>query len=461
MKAKIYNGLFTFLFTLTAFFALSATDASAQPGRAKKLLEEGEKLMAQNNYQEALDRFARAVVIAPKFPAAYFMKARAHYSLNQYDEALEDFNMALAQGFRRPQEVYQLRWQIFFQKKDYDAARRDLQELIKLDPKNAVYAKNLGDIHLGKQEWNEALTAYRAVQQANPNDPDIYYFIALASSGQGNLDQQEINASDSIRKGTKYAGEAHFLLGDALQKRKRFEEAASEFQKAIEAKPDIYEAYANMADAYRSLNRFDDAIAAANKGLSVFKDDGNLYTSLSWFYSLAERHQEAISAGLQAIKFAPNQSMGYTNLCRAYNDTKQYQLALKACNDALKIHPNDGETNFYLGRTHDFLEKRTEANRFYQKAVTGLEEFTRGNPDYSDGFYLLGNAYYATDQRNKAIEAYKRSLELSPRFSKARYNLAYMYFLENNMTAARDQYEQLKRSDPVLAERLKQAMDKK
>ena len=108
--------------------------------------------------------------------------------------------------------------------------------------------------------------------------------------------------------------------------------------------------------------------------------------------------------------------MGYTNLCRAYNDTKQYQMAVQTCNEALKISPGDGETNFYLGRAYDFLNKPEIATKYYDKAVVGLLEFTKNNPSYSDGYYLLGNAYFADGQKDKAIEAYKKALILSPKF---------------------------------------------
>ena len=126
-----------------------------------------------------------------------------------------------------------------------------------------------------------------------------------------------------------------------------------------------------------------------------------------------------------------------------------------------RFFPNDGETNFYLGRAHDFINKPDLATKYYDKAVVGLLEFTRNNPDYSDGFYLLGNAYYVDHQKDKAIAAYKKCLQLSPRFAKARYNLGIIYFSNGNLIAAKQQYEELKKIDPVTAEKLKQAMDKK
>ncbi|HEY0429820.1 MAG TPA: tetratricopeptide repeat protein [Pyrinomonadaceae bacterium] len=460
MTKRIFTNLLTALFFLTLFSGLSIS-IDAQPKKAKKLVADADKLFKQKSYQAAIDKYAEAIVLAPDYANAHYWKAYAHYNLNQYDEALEELNAALSQGYNPPLDIYKLRWNLYYQKKDYDSALSDLQQAIKLDPSNGAYNRSLGDIYFGKEQWREALAAYKTAAQLNQADADVYYFMAFSHYSLRETPEQEIDALDALKRNTKYTGESYFLIGDALQKGGRMDEALQSYQKALDVKPDIYGVYVNLSDLYRSQNRFKDAIDTANKGLGLFPDDGNLYTSLSWYYSLADRPQEAVSAGLKAIKFAPKESMGYTNLCRAYNDTKQYQLAIQTCNEALKINSGDGETNFYLGRAYDFLNKPETATKYYDKAVEGLVEFTKNNPSYSDGYYLLGNAYFADRQREKAIEAYKICLNLSPRFAKARYNLGIIYFSAGNTAAARAQYEELKKIDPATAEKLKQAMEKK
>jgi superkiller protein 3 len=104
--------------------------------------------------------------------------------------------------------------------------------------------------------------------------------------------------------------------------------------------------------------------------------------------------------------------------------------------------------------------KTTEAPKYYGRAVTGLEEFVKVRPDYSDGYYLLGNAYFATGRTDKAIEAYLKCLELSPRFVRARYNLGIIQLRSNNKTAALEQYNSLLPLDPALAAKLKMEIDK-
>ncbi|CAN5410350.1 hypothetical protein BH10ACI1_BH10ACI1_06710 [soil metagenome] len=458
MKRKILIGFMTAFFLLT-FFSFAPTEAVAQSKKAKKLVSDAEKLFQSKNYQGAIDKYAEAIVLEPTYPDAYFWKGYAHYYLNQYDQAIQDLTTALQQGFKNSIEIYKLRGYMNLQRQNYDAAFGDINEAAKREPTNIVYVMNLGEIYRGKKDWTSALEAYKRAAQLEPRSGDISYFIAVCYGELGNFDAQGTAVQDAIQKGTKYVGESYYLYGNWQQRSRNSLEAMQSYERALSAKPTIYEAYGLLSEIYRGQGRFDDAIKITLKGLENFPNDGSLYINLTWYYSLADKYKEAIDAGLMAVKYAPDSATGYTNLCRAYNDIKQYGTAIETCNKALAIAPNDGETNFYLGRAYSFLKREDVAKKYYANAVMGLIEFTNANPEYSDGFYLLGNAYFTVGNRDKAIEAYQRCLELSPRFAKARFNLGYIYFLKGDKNAARQQYEELKKFDVITAEKLKQAME--
>jgi len=463
MARKIFWGLTAYFLLLIAFSA-SIVEVNAQKkptDKAKKLAKQADQFFQEKDYRNAVNKYAEAIVISPNFPHAHFRKGYAHYYLNEYDLAIVDLNSALEQGYKPEQEIYKLRWYLHYEKKNYDLALKDVREVLKLEPTNNNLNLGLGNIYRSQGLYQDAVGVYKKVAEAEPNNPDVHYFMALSYFKTGDFKAQEFAASEAVKRNTQFMGESYYLLGDALQKGKKYDEAIQAYQRAINVKPDIFEIYNNLSEIYRSQSRYDEAIAMAKKGLDLSPNNGNLYVNLSRDYSLADRNEEAIVAAQTAIKLLPNQYAPYTNLCRAYNDTKQYQKAVDACNDALRINPNDGETNYYIGRAYDLLKKPDVATTHYEKAVTGLIEYTRNNPDSSDGFYLLGNAHYANNQRDKAIEAYKKSLQLSPNFAKARYNLGYIYFLSDDMNSAHEQYNALLKIDKDLAEKLKLAIEKK
>ncbi len=286
------------------------------------------------------------------------------------------------------------------------------------------------------------------------NSADLYYAIAFTYAKLGEPTPQGIAALNAVQKGTRFLGESWFLVGDSFQRSRKFNEAADAYEKAISAKPDLINSFINLSQVYQILNRMPDAIATAKKGIQFHPNDGTLYTNLSWFNSLIDSHVEAVTAGKKAIALLPDQSMGYTNLCRAYNDLKRYDLAVDSCTTALNLSPNDGETNFYMARAMSFQNKKDVAATHYKKAVKGLIEFTKNNPDYADGFYLLGNSYYETDQMPEAISAFKKCLAISPGFTKAIFNLGVAYFVKGDKPSARAQYNELAKFDAKRAEDL-------
>jgi len=463
MKRKIFFGLFIYFLLLTTF-SVSTVEVNAQKkpsGKAKKLAKSGDQYLKQKDYRNAVNKYAEAISDSAFYPDAHFWKGYAHYYLKEYDQAIADLDFASTQGYKPEPDIYKLRWLLHYEKKNYDLALKDVQEALKTEPANNNLNLGLANIYRAQGSCQDALTVYKKFIEVEPNIADVYYYMADCYAKSGDFQSQETAAAEAVKRNTQFAGESNYLLGEALQKNKKYDEAVQAYQQAINIKPDIFEAYVNLSEIFRIQNKYDEAIAVVKKGLRSFPNNGQLHLGLSRYYSLTDRHNEAIAAGGVAINLLSDKSGAYTNLCRAYNDTKQYQQAVLACTEALRINPNDGETNFYIGRAFDLLKKTDVATKHYQKAVAGLIEYTSNNPDYSDGFYLLGNAYYANDQRDKAVEAYNKSLQMSPNFAKARYNLGYIYFLNKDTKSAREQYNELLKIDKDLAEKLKQAIEKK
>jgi tetratricopeptide (TPR) repeat protein len=443
-----------------AFFSGNALAQSKKDlRRAERLVKEGNDLFNRRDYRRAINKYAEAISIVPSMTVARYWKGYAHYYLKEYDLALAELDLALNQGYT-PADVYKVRWYVNYQKGNYDAALSDAQKALETSPTDVNLLAALGDIYRTKGDYSNSLAAYQRVAAINPQNGDISYYIAESHYNLGNTTEQQIAAADAIKKNTRFSGEAWFLMGDALQKSRQIEQAIDAYERSIIGNPRIINAYNNLAELYRSKGMYHKAVETMQKGVKEFPDDGTFYSNMSWYYSLAEEHPKAIAAGQKAIELAPDQYMGYTNLCRAYNDMKLYQQAIKTCNDALRLQPGDGETNFYLGWAYDKLKQTDTARSYFKKAVAGLTEFTRQNPDYSDGFYLLGNAHFAAGNDAGAIEAYRKTIELSPRFARARYNLAVIYFINGKKDLAEEQYNALKEIDTKIAEDLSKVMNK-
>ena len=450
---------------LLATFLASPADVTAQSRKdsrkARQIAEKAAAAFVKRDYRAAIDGYAQAIAVEPNNPDHHFWKGVGHHYLNENDLALPELNLAMERGFKKPLELYRIRWRVHYAAKNYDAALADIRQGLALDATNLELLQGLGDISYAKGEFREAVDAYQKVALKDPNTAgDVYLHIARAQSSLGNIDGQISSAEEAIKRRTQHLADAQLLIADGYYAQRKFDEALAAYQKVIVTKPDTYSAYDRMAEIYRVQNRFNDSIDILRRALRAFPNDGRIYTSLSWYYSLADRNEEAIQAAQAGIRFLPNEYLAYSNLCRAYNDSNKPEMAIRECNNALKRNPNDGETYFYLARAYDLAGKPDLATEHYKRAVAGMIEFTKNNPNSPDGFYLLGNAYFADNQREKAVAAYARCLELSPRFVKARYNMAIIQLRLKNKTAAMEQYNRLLELDPELAGKLKAEIDK-
>ncbi len=451
-----------FIFAAGVFPPFVHAQTRAEIRRSRELADQANKSYRAKDFKGAVQFYGEALTLVPTNPQLHFFKGDAHYQLKEYAASEREFQLALNQG-HKPLEVYSHRWYVFYDQQKYEQAIDDLNKALQLAPKNAQHWKALGEIYLQSGNRKSALEATQKALLINPKDGDSYYQIARIQALEGNTKAQLAASEEAIKRGTQFAGDTYYLIGDAQTRLKNDAAAIDAFNRAIAANPKIFQVYLTLASLYQRKNQLTLAIDTLNKAKPQFPSNGRLYTDISWYYSLADRPKDAEEAARSATQLLPNEYMGYTNLCRALNDSKEtakYRDAITACNNALRLKPGDGETLFYLGRSNDLLGRTAEATRYYRQAVTGLLEFTKANADYADGFYLLGNAYYADNQRDRAIESYTKCLELNPNFVKARFNLGFIQLQKKNKAAALEQHKFLLAQDAALAAKLKAEIDK-
>jgi tetratricopeptide (TPR) repeat protein len=437
-----------------------AAQSKKDRAQANTYVQQAETAFRQQRFQEAVDAYARAIALMPNEPRFHYRKGHAHFKLNENDKAINEFTIALNQGFTPIIEVYRSRAFVYYAEKNYDAALDDVGKGLALVPEDPEFLKDLGEINIDRKAFSSAVDAFQKAAKVAPNDPGAHYGLARAYFALGDSKNQAAEADLALERGVAFPGETFYLLGDGRQKQGDAKGAIDAYQKAINVKPDLRQAYINLAEVFRNENRFNDAIAISKKALAQFGTDGDVYTALSEYYSLANRPEDAVQAANAGISLLPNRYLAYTNLCRAQNTLQKFNEAIIACNSALNLQPDDGETNYYLANAYVGLGRSVEATNRYAKAVSQLAAYTAAHPNLSDGWYLLGNALFADKQYDRSIEAYMKCLSLSPKFLRARVNLGIVYTRKKNKAAAMEQYNLVLPADATLAARLKAEIDK-
>ena len=301
---------------------MSAQAQTQTPG-AKKF-KEGTDAAKNQNYAEAIQKFNEAINLEPAQYKYYVSKAKAQMKLKppDMDGAIASYqtatqkNATYAAGFKQIANIYN-------KKKDYpnavkalndafkaegDAAKKlnykllaakiqalkmnnssgalaDLQEAKQIAPNDPKVLKGEGDIYMGLQNWQNAITAYqKAVQQTTdlPSLQAAEYVYNLARAQFKAGQSKEADATAEKLKGTPFEAKfrsykqtqgARGMLGraNAYLKVGATNEAGEYITKALESKDLLDQVYAFQAKYQLSQGQATQAIASQTQAVDNAK----------------------------------------------------------------------------------------------------------------------------------------------------------------------------------------------
>jgi tetratricopeptide (TPR) repeat protein len=139
-----------------------------------------------------------------------------------------------------PKEMQQERAKVQMAEKRYEAAIQSYQDLLKADPKNAVFMNMIGIAYLDLSNYDQAKRYF-----ARASKTDKKYSSAVNNLGMVYYHQKDFRrAIREYQRATvidpDQAG-SHANLGFAYYNSNKFPEAAAEFQRALELDPRIFE----------------------------------------------------------------------------------------------------------------------------------------------------------------------------------------------------------------------------
>src|SRR5215469_6977778 len=119
---------------------------------------------------------------------------------------------------------------------DYDAARAELERLLRTDSHNRVYRTTFATVLTGIGDYERAVPLYRQVLRETPQDAEVHMSVAHALKTTGEL-QQAVEAYREAVRVRPECGEAYWSLANL--KTYRFSEEELARMRAAEALPGI------------------------------------------------------------------------------------------------------------------------------------------------------------------------------------------------------------------------------
>ena len=92
----------------------------------------------------------------------------------------------------------------------------------------------------------------------------------------------------------EFSSDLFFDIGNAFDSLDLSQEALTSYDKAIEIKPDSYEAWNNKGTTLLQLERYEEALTSFDKALEITKDNANVWNSRGLCLSFLKRYEDAI-----------------------------------------------------------------------------------------------------------------------------------------------------------------------
>ncbi|WP_197433600.1 tetratricopeptide repeat protein [Bradyrhizobium sp. CCH5-F6] len=219
-------------------------------------------------------------------------------ALGLRDLALGDFDAAIAllPDFPNSYVYRALAWS---DRREFDKARDDLMQALRLNPTSALIHNNLGSVYERKGEVDRAIESYEEAIRLDPKSAQAFYnrahaFIARQDYRAAISDyDRAIELQRDFADAYSNRGGMYLLLGDT-------DKAIGDFDEAIRLKGTDPIFWSNRASAYMTMGRYKDALADFDRAQSI--DPGNPATYLG--RGRARLYSDEIAGAIEDLRIA-------------------------------------------------------------------------------------------------------------------------------------------------------------
>ena len=374
-------------------------------GNAPAVLAEGLRAQAEGRLDEALSLFARHLRENPAAADAMLYTGMTYYLKKDLPAARSWLEKARAAGV--DEGMYFLNLGLVNESEGkYQDALDCQRKAVELLPRQQQAHYNLGLVLLKLNRPDEAAAAFRQAYALAPDDQEILFKLACSLLESGNAAEAYPLFADFVARNPDQA-RGWATMGVCHAQRKRMDEAAPCFERALELAPDD----ANICYRYAGFLRDNKQCAAALKYFLRARelDPGSLAYAcdLGYCQALCGDVAAASATAEEAIKMVP--SSHFPHLLMGYIWIRRNsQKALYHFDKALELNPRaEGEIVGLKALAQHFCGMVRDAETNFQRAI----ELCPRNPDY---YMNYGNTLMVQARIPECLEKLGQTLRLRP-----------------------------------------------
>ncbi len=276
----------------------------------------------------------------------------------------------------------------------------------RLEPANAQFFANLGEIERQRGKLQEAAAALNEALRLNPNNPQALNNLGIVHFDRKDYEAAAASYAKAIDKRPDYP-EAHNNLGNALRALGRLDAAIDHYQKAILIRENYPEAYNNMAAVLRDQGQVPEAEHAYRKAITLRGSYTDAYLNLAILLDGNERTDEALRVLGEALKTDPRHLGVLLQVARIQLRKMNYEQAEQAARLAVQIDPASADAHAALGQLLHETDRIREAAACFETSL-------RLRPDLVDVNSCYGVSLKALGRVDEAKAQFEKTLALAP-----------------------------------------------
>ena len=193
------------------------------------------------------------------------------------------------------------------------------------------------------------------------------YNQALTAQRAGNLTEAERLYRQILQQTA--LPEVLVNLGNVLGAQNRREEALENYDRALAARPDFFEALYNRANLLRELNRSEEALQGYDRLVALRPDFVSGWNNRGTALRNLQRLDEALASFSRAAALSPAHINALTNIAIVLWDLGRLDDALAACARALEHEPRSAEALYVKANILRDLNRLDEALAHYEQTL--------------------------------------------------------------------------------------------
>ncbi|QDU26430.1 Putative serine protease HtrA [Anatilimnocola aggregata] len=256
--------------------------------------------------------------------------------------------------------------------KRWEAALKDYNEALRLDPKMALASVNKGWIFNSMQDYATAEAEFDAALKIDPE-----------------------NAS-----GYEGRGVCRRSLG-------RNDEAIADFTQAIRRSPDEAHLYFRRTIAHRNKNDLPAALADLNRCVALDPNTADNYGSRGQVHRLLKNFKESLADFDMTLKLQPQNPAWWYEAARVHYDQENYAASINLNSVAIQL--NNQTTSYFndRGLAYYHLER-------YNEAIADFQAAFKINPKGAKYLESIGDCLWYSNKFRESWDLYNQAVVLDP-----------------------------------------------